>query len=157
MDHPADELDDGALRIDFDRRQRLEFDASRITVRLQLHAPAYNLANFLRTLTLREEVKHLSLTTLRDRLDKIGAGIVRHGRSIAFQMAEVMVPRALFGKILTANAALRPLPRSRHDVERRWPHRSHRSTAAGEPPQDRTRRRPFAPMATTGRSDPTRA
>ena len=50
------------------------------------------------------------MTTLRDRLVKIGAKIVRHGRSIAFQMAEVMVPRALFQEILAAIAALRPSP-----------------------------------------------
>jgi hypothetical protein len=79
-------------------------------VRLQLHALAYNLANFLRTLALPEEVKHWSLTTLRDRLVKIGARIVRHGRAITFQMAEVMVPRALFRQILAAITALRPLP-----------------------------------------------
>jgi hypothetical protein len=36
--------------------------------------------------------------------------IARHGRSITFQMAEVMVPRTLFQQILTAIAALRPLP-----------------------------------------------
>jgi hypothetical protein len=78
-------------------------------VRLQLHALAYNLANFLRTLALPEAVKHWSLTTLRDRLVKIGARIVRHGRSITFQMAEVGVPRTLFQTILGAIAALRPL------------------------------------------------
>jgi hypothetical protein len=39
---------------------------------------------------------------------KVGAKIVRHSRSIAFQMAEVMVPRALFQQILDAIAALRP-------------------------------------------------
>ena len=50
------------------------------------------------------------MTTLRERLVKIGAKIVRHGRSITFQMAEVMVPRDLFQKILGAIAALRPLP-----------------------------------------------
>ena len=82
-------------------------------VRLQLHALAYNLANFLRTLARPEEVKQWSLTTLRDRLVKIGAKIVRHGRSIIFQMAEVMVPRALFQKILAAIAALRLLPPAR--------------------------------------------
>lgn len=79
-------------------------------VRLQLHALAYNLANFLRTLALPAEVARWSLTTLRERLVKIGAKIVRHGRSITFQMAEVMVPRGLFQQILTAIAALRPLP-----------------------------------------------
>ena len=82
-------------------------------VRLQLHALAYNLANFLRTLALPEEVKQWSLTTLRERLVKIGAKIVRHGRSITFQMAEVMVHRSLFQEILSAIAALRPSPPAR--------------------------------------------
>ena len=82
-------------------------------VRLQLHALAYNLANFLRTLALPEAVKHWSLTTLRDRLVKIGAKIVRHGRSITFQLAEVMVSRSLFQHILGAIAALRPSPSAR--------------------------------------------
>ena len=79
-------------------------------VRLQLHALAYNLANFLRTPVLPAEAAQWSLTTLRDRLVKIGARIVRHGRSISFQMAEVMVPRGLFQTILGAIRALRPLP-----------------------------------------------
>ena len=82
-------------------------------VRLQLHALAYNLANFLRTLALPVEVEQWSMTTLRDRLVKIGATIVRHSRSITFQMAEVIVPRGLFEKILSAIAALRPLPPAR--------------------------------------------
>jgi hypothetical protein len=79
-------------------------------LRLQLHALAYNLANFLRTLTLPAEIAQRSMTTQRERLVKIGAKIVRHGRSITFQMAGVMVPRALFQQILDAIAALRPLP-----------------------------------------------
>jgi len=53
------------------------------------------------------------MTTLRDRLVKIGAKIVRHGRSITFQMAEVMISRDLFRQILEAIAALRPLPPAR--------------------------------------------
>jgi hypothetical protein len=36
-------------------------------VRLQLHALAYNLANFLRTLALPETVSHWSLTRLREK------------------------------------------------------------------------------------------
>jgi hypothetical protein len=51
-------------------------------VRLQLHALAYNLANFLRTLALPQEIEHWSLTTLREKLVKIGARIVRHGRYV---------------------------------------------------------------------------
>jgi len=57
---------------------------------------ACNLANFLRTLALPEAVARWSMTTLREPLVKISAKIVRHGRSITFQMAEVMVPRSLF-------------------------------------------------------------
>ena len=79
-------------------------------VRLQLHALAYNMANFLRTLALPDEVKQWSLTTLREKLVKIGAKIVRHGRSVTFQMAEVMVPRELFQQVLAAIGTLRPSP-----------------------------------------------
>ena len=45
-------------------------------VRLQLHALAYNIANFLRTLALPKEIEQWSLTTLREKLVKIGARIV---------------------------------------------------------------------------------
>ena len=63
-------------------------------VRLQLHALAYNLGNFLRTLALPDGVGHWSLTTLREKLIKIGAKVVRHSRYITFQMAEVAVREA---------------------------------------------------------------
>lgn len=39
-------------------------------------------------------------TTIREKLVKIGAKVVSHGRYITFQMAEVAVPRDLFRKIL---------------------------------------------------------
>jgi len=79
-------------------------------VRLQLHALAYNLANFMRTLALPKEVEHWSLTTLREKLVKIGAKVVSHGRYVTFQLAEVAVPRALFRKILRLIDDLRPRP-----------------------------------------------
>jgi hypothetical protein len=68
-------------------------------VRLQLHALAYNLGNFLRTLAIPETIAEWSLTTLREKLIKIGAKVVRHGRYVAFQMAEVAVPRKMFAAI----------------------------------------------------------
>ncbi len=77
-------------------------------VRLQLHALAYNLGNFLRTLALPEAVEHWSLATLREKLIKIGAKVVRHGRYVTFQMAEVAVPRNLFREILRRIDRLRP-------------------------------------------------
>ena len=79
-------------------------------VRLQLHALAYNLANFMRTLALPKEVEHWSLTTLREKLVKIGAKVVRHGRYVTFQLAEVAVPRSLFQKILRLIDGLRGRP-----------------------------------------------
>ena len=42
-----------------------------------------------------KEVEHWSMTTLRDKLVKIGAKVVRHGRYVTFQLAEVAVPRDL--------------------------------------------------------------
>ena len=76
-------------------------------VRLQLHALAYNLANFMRTLALPKEVEHWSLTTIREKLIKIGAKVVAHGRYVTVQMAEVAVPRDLFGILLTLIDGLR--------------------------------------------------
>ena len=79
-------------------------------VRLQLHALAYNLGNFMRTLALPDAVEQWSLTSLREKLIKIGAKIVRHGRYVTFQMAEVVIPRDLFADILRRIDRLRPPP-----------------------------------------------
>ena len=77
-------------------------------VRLQLHGLAYNLANFLRTLALPHEIAQWSRTSLREKVVKIGAKVVSHGRYAIFQMAEVAVPRELFARILDRIALLRP-------------------------------------------------
>ena len=63
-----------------------------------------------RTLALSKEVGHRSLTILRDKLIKIGAKVVRHGRYVTFQLAEVAVPRTLFADILRRIDRLRPKP-----------------------------------------------
>ena len=69
-------------------------------VRLQLFVLAYNLGNFLRRLALPTVVKHWTLTTMRDKLVKIGAKIIRHARYVTFQLAEVAVSRDVFRQIL---------------------------------------------------------
>ncbi len=56
------------------------------------------------------EVKHLSLTTLREKLIKIGAKVVRHGRYVTFQLAEVAIPKSLFAEILRLIERLRSAP-----------------------------------------------
>ncbi len=68
------------------------------------------MANFMRTLALPKEVEHWSLTTLREKLVKIGAKVVSHGRYVIFQLAEVAVPRELLRKILRLIDGLRPAP-----------------------------------------------
>ena len=55
-------------------------------------------------------VEQWSLTSLREKLIKIGAKIVRHGRYFTFQMAEVVIPRDLFADILRRIDRLRPPP-----------------------------------------------
>jgi hypothetical protein len=64
----------------------------------------------MRTLALPKEVDHWSLTTLREKLAKIGAKVVRHGRYVTFQLAEVAVPGNLFREILGLINDLRRRP-----------------------------------------------
>jgi len=78
-------------------------------VRRQLFALAYNLGNFLRRLALPRIVKHWSLTTLREKLVKIGAKVITHARYVVFQMAEVAISQRLFKTILRRIAPLGPL------------------------------------------------
>ena len=51
-------------------------------------------------LVLPRDVKHWSLTTLREKLVKIGAKVTRHSKYVTFQLAEVAVTRGLFAAIL---------------------------------------------------------
>ena len=60
-------------------------------VRLQLHALACNLANFLRCIELPEAMADWSLTSLQLKLIKIGARVVRHACASTLQLAEVAV------------------------------------------------------------------
>jgi hypothetical protein len=59
---------------------------------------------------LPEAGEQRSLTTLREKLIKIGAKVVRHGGYVTFQLAEVAVPRGLFRKTLRLIDGLRPAP-----------------------------------------------
>jgi hypothetical protein len=75
--------------------------------RLLLFALAYNLANFLRQLVLPKPIKGWTLTTLREKLIKIGAKVVSHAKYLVFQLAEVAVPRPLFAALLERIGRLR--------------------------------------------------
>ena len=67
-------------------------------------------AIFQRRLALPKSVKKWSLRTLREKLTKIGAKVVRHSRYVVFQMGEVVVPRTLFRQILERIGRLRASP-----------------------------------------------
>ena len=77
-----------------------------------------NLGNFLRWLALPPSVKHWTLTTLRDKLIKIGAKVVHHARYVTFQPAEVAVPRRHAFIPLLHVAAIETLGRSNSDRPR---------------------------------------
>jgi hypothetical protein len=76
--------------------------------RLQLFALAYNLANSLRQLALPRSVRKWNLTSLREKLVKVGAKVVSHAKYVIFQLAEVAAPRKLFAAILSRIGRLRP-------------------------------------------------
>ena len=94
-------------------------------VRLQLHVLAYNLGNFMRTVAMPQATESWSPTSLREKLIKIGAKVISHGRYVTFQMAEVAVPRQMFAEILLliAGCGRRPHqgegPGSDYDKRRR--------------------------------------
>ncbi|HCO96962.1 MAG TPA: hypothetical protein DIU00_23990 [Phycisphaerales bacterium] len=59
-----------------------------------------HIGNFLRRLALPKRVKEWSLRTLRVKLIKIGAKVVKHARYVTFQMVDVLVSKKLFQEIL---------------------------------------------------------
>ncbi len=57
-----------------------------------------------------QEVEQRSLTSLLSKLIKIVAKVVRHGRYVPFQVAEVAISRPLFAEILRLTDGLLPAP-----------------------------------------------
>jgi hypothetical protein len=61
----------------------------------------------MRTLAMPKRVEPWSLTSLREKLIKIGTKVVSHGRYAMFQVAEIAVSRHMFREILMLIAQLR--------------------------------------------------
>jgi len=101
-------IKEGKYAIKWTRLSCMRFSAN--AVRLQLHALACNLANFMRTLATPDEIGTWSLTSLRERLIKIGARLVRHARYTVFQFAEATLPRRVLAGILARINGLRGPP-----------------------------------------------
>jgi hypothetical protein len=68
------------------------------------------LGNFMRTLAIPKAAEPWSLTSLREKLIKIRAKVISHGRYVTFQMAGVAVSRQMFADILSLIARLRAPP-----------------------------------------------
>jgi hypothetical protein len=64
----------------------------------------------MRTLAMPKTAELWSLTSLREKLIKISAKVVSHGRYVTFQMAEVSVSRQMFANILSLITRPRPPP-----------------------------------------------
>ena len=64
----------------------------------------------MRTLAMPKTVERWSMTSLREKLIKIGAKVVSHGRYVTFQLAEVAVSREMFAEILSLIARLHAPP-----------------------------------------------
>ena len=98
-------IKEGKYALNWTRLSCSSFAANQ--VRFQLFLLAYNLSNFLRRIALPCRVKEWSLTTLKEKLVKIGAKVVWHARYVTFQMAEVAVPHILMKEILNRIRAFR--------------------------------------------------
>jgi hypothetical protein len=79
-------------------------------VRLQLFSLAHNVDNYFRTLALPRKVSQCSLTTIIEKLIKIGAKFVRP-KNVTLQLAEVAISRSIFAMILDKIAQLRLAPK----------------------------------------------
>jgi hypothetical protein len=69
-----------------------------------LHALGYYLAAILRNIDLPEEMHGWTLTSLQLKLIKIGARVVRHARTIKFQLSETTITKIIMSMILASIA-----------------------------------------------------
>jgi hypothetical protein len=82
--------------------------------------PGLQLGQSLRTLAKPKTAEPWSLSSVREKLIKIGAKVVNHGRYVTFQMAEFAVSRQMFAEILSLIARLRRHPRPHERGVVRW-------------------------------------
>ena len=106
--NPEQWIKEGKYALNWTRLSCHKFVANQ--VRLSLFILSYNLGNFFRRLALPEAIKRWSLTSIQTRFIRIGGRLVRHARRLVFQLAEVMVTRAMFEELLERIGRLGPVP-----------------------------------------------
>ncbi len=75
-------------------------------VKMMLSLLAYNLTNWLRTLTFPPEKKNMQIETIRTRLIKVSSKLVKSGRSLYFKLSSSFVYQKFFWKVLSRITAL---------------------------------------------------
>ena len=99
--------DEGDARI---KLARMPFDLGDHPARLAVSLPTPSVSSFMRSPIIsaiscvrwrrQSRSKTGRLRPLKEKLIKIGAKVISHGRYVAFQMAEVAIPKKLFANIL---------------------------------------------------------
>ncbi|ANU10880.1 IS1380 family transposase [Planococcus antarcticus DSM 14505] len=82
----------------FDRMNSHSYQVNEAKMMLSLLA--YNLVNWLRTLTFPEVQKKMQIQTIRRRLVKVASKLVKSGRSLYFKLSSSFVYQDFFWKIL---------------------------------------------------------
>ena len=95
-------------RLDIEEEEQTKLTYARFSCEPLERGFGQTLGNSLRRLALPGKISHWSLTTLREKLVKIGAKVVKHSRYVIFQMAEVLVSKRLFEEILERIHQLKP-------------------------------------------------
>lgn len=70
-------------------------------VRMMLSLLAYNLTNWLRTLSFPPKQKNMQIETIRTRLIKVASKLVKSGRSLYFKLSSSFVYQEFFWQVLS--------------------------------------------------------
>jgi hypothetical protein len=70
-------------------------------VKMMLSLLAYNLTNWLRTLSFPKEQKNMQIETIRTRIIKVASKLVKSGRSLYFKLSSSFVYQEFFWKVLS--------------------------------------------------------
>jgi len=70
-------------------------------VKMMLSLLAYNLTNWLRTLSFPKEQRNMQIETIRTRIIKVASKLVRSGRSLYFKLSSSFVYQEFFWKVLS--------------------------------------------------------
>jgi len=70
-------------------------------VKMMLSLLAYNLTNWLRSLSFPKEQKNMQIETIRTRIIKVASKLVRSGRSLFFKLSSSFVYQDFFWKVLS--------------------------------------------------------